>query len=252
MSSTFEIFLHYQGWMYLLILTVLEIVLGIDNIIFISIVTDPLEKLTRRKARLIGLSLALIVRLVLLCFVSLIIQMKTPLIEMWDIKLSGQDMILLGGGLFLIYKSTIEMHKSVTGKHDEDMKKKQTLSGVILQIVIIDFVFSFDSIITAIGMTNGIQQDLHANPLPLIFLSVIIAMIVMLMFAGRISDFINSHPTIKTIALSFLVTIGVLLVAEAFGQHIPKGYIYFALVYSLIVELINIRVSKHEKPPKTE
>jgi predicted tellurium resistance membrane protein TerC len=155
--------------------------------------------------------------------------------------------VLLIGGLFLIYKSTVEMHSSIVGNHDAGGKEKSSLSGVIFQIVLIDIVFSFDSVITAIGMTNDLQKDLGHDPLVIIYMAVIISMIVMLIFARQISDFIQQRPTIKMIALGFLVTIGVLLVAEAFGQHIPKGYIYFAMVYSLIVEFLNIRMRKNKR-----
>ena len=244
----FEILGTFQGWTYLLILTLLEIVLGIDNIIFISIVTDnlPLEK--KRKARKIGLSLALIVRLFLLGIVSVIIGMTSPLFYVLDFGVSGQSLVLLMGGLFLIYKSTIEMHKSVKGnEEDGSSKTKSTMSGIITQIVLVDLVFSFDSVISAIGMTNGIRNESGHDPMVIIYFSVIVSMIVMLLFSGQISKFISENPTVKMIALSFLVTIGVLLVAEAFHQQIPKGYVYFALVYSLLVEMLNIRMRRNKK-----
>ena len=247
----FEAIFTLHGIFYLVILSLLEIVLGIDNIIFISIVTDKLPAVNQRKARNIGLSLALIVRLLLLALVSWIIQMITPIFPNTDIALlkefSVQSLVLLIGGLFLIYKSTVEMHSSIVGNHDAGGKEKSSLSGVIFQIVLIDIVFSFDSVITAIGMTNDLQKDLGHDPLVIIYMAVIISMIVMLIFARQISDFIQQRPTIKMIALGFLVTIGVLLVAEAFGQHIPKGYIYFAMVYSLIVEFLNIRMRKNKR-----
>jgi predicted tellurium resistance membrane protein TerC len=247
----FDAIFTLHGIFYLVILSLLEIVLGIDNIIFISIVTDKLPAVNQRKARNIGLSLALIVRLLLLALVSWIIQMITPIFPNTDIALlkefSVQSLVLLIGGLFLIYKSTVEMHSSIVGNHDAGGKEKSSLSGVIFQIVLIDIVFSFDSVITAIGMTNDLQKDLGHDPLVIIYMAVIISMIVMLIFARQISDFIQQRPTIKMIALGFLVTIGVLLVAEAFGQHIPKGYIYFAMVYSLIVEFLNIRMRKNKR-----
>ena len=247
----FDAIFTLHGIFYLVILSLLEIVLGIDNIIFISIVTDKLPAVIQRKARNIGLSLALIVRLLLLALVSWIIQMITPIFPNTDIALlkefSVQSLVLLIGGLFLIYKSTVEMHSSIVGNHDAGGKEKSSLSGVIFQIVLIDIVFSFDSVITAIGMTNDLQKDLGHDPLVIIYMAVIISMIVMLIFARQISDFIQQRPTIKMIALGFLVTIGVLLVAEAFGQHIPKGYIYFAMVYSLIVEFLNIRMRKNKR-----
>jgi predicted tellurium resistance membrane protein TerC len=247
----FDAIFTLHGIFYLVILSLLEIVLGIDNIIFISIVTDKLPAVNQRKARNIGLSLALIVRLLLLALVSWIIQMITPIFPNTDIALlkefSVQSLVLLIGGLFLIYKSTVEMHSSIVGNHDAGGKEKSSLSGVIFQIVLIDIVFSFDSVITAIGMTNDLQKDLGHDPLVIIYMAVIISMIVMLIFARQISNFIQQRPTIKMIALGFLVTIGVLLVAEAFGQHIPKGYIYFAMVYSLIVEFLNIRMRKNKR-----
>lgn len=246
MMHFFDILGTSQGWMYLFILSVLEIVLGIDNIIFISIVTDKLPKEKKRLARNIGLSLALIIRLILLTMVSLIMQMKTPF-EIFGHDFTGQKIVLLLGGLFLIYKSTLEMHKSVKGFEETSSEKsKKTMFGIIFQIVLIDIIFSFDSVISAIGMTNGIGQETQQNPIVIIYIAIIISMIVMMLFAGKISKFITDNPTIKMIALSFLITIGALLVAEAFDQEIPKGYVYFALVYSLLVELLNIRMRKNK------
>lgn len=247
MTHFFEILGTFQGWTYLLILTLLEVVLGIDNIIFISIVTDKLPPLKKRKARNIGLMLALVVRLFLLAIVSIIIGMKEPLFSVFGHSFSGQSLILLIGGLFLIYKSTVEMHSSVKGEEEGGSHKtKSTMAGIVTQIVLVDLVFSFDSVISAVGMTNGISEETGHNPMVIIYLSVIISMVVMLLFSGQISKFISNNPTIKMIALSFLVTIGMLLVAEAFEQHIPKGYVYFALVYSLIVEMLNIRMRKNK------
>lgn len=240
-----SILITWDGLIYLMILALLEIVLGIDNIIFISIVTDRLPKVHQRKARNVGLTLALVVRLVLLTIVAWIMGMTTPLFTVFEIPISGQSLVLLFGGLFLIYKSTTEMHETITGHQSEIEEKRTTLSGVIAQIVLIDIVFSFDSIISAIGMTNGLEDQTGKDPMIIIYLAVIISMVIMLLFAKAISNFINDRPTIKMIALGFLVTIGVILVAEAFGQHVPKGYIYFALVYSLIVELLNIRMRKN-------
>jgi predicted tellurium resistance membrane protein TerC len=242
----FSILTTWDGLVYLLILSLLEIVLGIDNIIFISIVTDKLKAEQKRKARNIGLLLALVVRLFLLSVVAWIMSMTKPLFIIMDIPLSGQSIVLLAGGLFLIYKSTVEMHSSVKGHDEVHAPKGGGLRAVIGQIVMIDIVFSFDSIISAIGMTNGMAKETGGNPMVIIYAAVIISMIVMLSFAKQISDFINNRPTIKMIALGFLVTIGVILVAEAFGQHIPKGYIYFAMVYALVVEFLNIRMRKNK------
>lgn len=240
----FSILATWDGLIYLVILTLLEVVLGIDNIIFISIVSDRLPTENRRKARNIGLSLALIVRLILLSGVALLMKLTEPLFTVWEVEMSGQGLVLLAGGLFLIYKSTTEMHQTMKGEADIVQKGKVTLSSVITQIILVDIVFSFDSIISAIGMTNDLQRETGANPMIIIYLAVIISMIVMLIFAKQIAEFISAHPTIKMLALSFLVVIGVILVAEAFGEHIPKGYVYFALVYSLIVEMLNIRMRK--------
>jgi predicted tellurium resistance membrane protein TerC len=245
----FEAILTVQGLTYFLILSLLEIVLGIDNIIFISIITDKLSLKDQRKARNFGLSMALIVRLLLLAGVAWIMQFTDPLFPNIQIdllkKFNVQSLVLLLGGLFLIYKSTVEMHSSIAGDEIKGGKEKGSLRSVIMQIVLVDVVFSFDSIITAIGMTNDLQEDTGHNPIIIIYSSVVVSMIVMMLFAKPISDFINNRPTIKMIALGFLVTIGVILVAEAFGQHIPKGYIYFAMVYSLVVEFLNIRMRKN-------
>ncbi len=242
----FSILLTGVGIFYLTVLTLLEIVLGIDNIIFISIITDKLASKDQRKARVLGLSLALVIRLLLLSVVSWIMGMTEPLFTVFGKEFTGQSLVLLAGGLFLIYKSTVEMHSSVKGHEGEEGKTKSKLSAVIFQIILVDIVFSFDSIITAIGMTNDIRREAHGDPLIIIYASVVLAMIVMLIFAKPISDFINNRPTIKMIALGFLVTIGVLLIADAFGQHIPKGYIYFAMVYALLVEFLNIRMRKNK------
>ena len=241
----FDIFFIWQGWVYLIILSALEIVLGIDNIIFISIVTDQLPQAKKRTARNTGLFLALLIRLVLLGAVAWIMSLTTPLFNILGQNFSYQSIILLIGGLFLIYKSTIEMHKNVKGAEEVENKIKTKMSAVILQIVIVDVIFSFDSIISAVGMTNGMQADTGHNPLSIIYISVLISMAIMMIFAGKISKFISDYPTIKMIALSFLVTVGVLLVGEAFGAHIPKGYVYFGLVFSLIVELMNIKMRKN-------
>jgi predicted tellurium resistance membrane protein TerC len=246
--SSFQILETVQGWTYLLILTLLEIVLGIDNIIFISIVTDPLPAVKQRKARLIGLSLALIIRILMLSVISWVMTLdQHPLFTVMGHSFTGHSLVLLIGGLFLIYKSVTEMHSSVKGMEEgHKSKTKSTLRGVIMQIVIIDFIFSFDSVISAVGMTNDISHETHGNPLIIIVLAVVISMIVMLLFARPISDFINKRPTIKMIALGFLVTIGVMLIAESFGEHVQKGYIYFALVYSLVIEFLNIKMRKNK------
>jgi predicted tellurium resistance membrane protein TerC len=250
MTHLFDILGTFQGWMYLIILTLLEIVLGIDNIIFISIITDKLIQEEQKKARFLGLSLALIIRILLLSVITWIMTLdRTALFTISNIKFTGHSLVLLIGGLFLIYKSVTEMHSSIKGEEErsKDSGKKLKLNSVVFQIVMIDFVFSFDSVISAVGMTNDISHETHGNPMVIIVIAVILSMIVMLLFSKPISDFINNRPTIKMIALGFLVTIGVLLIAESFGQHIPKGYIYFAMVYALIVEFLNIRMRKKNK-----
>ncbi len=248
MNLDFALLLTTTGLFYFVMLSMLEIVLGIDNIIFISIITDPLGKVEQRKARNIGLALALIIRLVLLSVVGWIMGLTEPLYTIYEWDITGQKLVLLLGGLFLIYKSTIEMHKNIVGNEDgHATPKKLSLRSIITQIILIDIVFSFDSIITAIGMTNGIAKETGGNPMIIIYLAVIVSMIVMMIFAKPISNFINERPTIKMIALAFLVTIGVILIAEAFDQHVPKGYIYFAMVYALFVEMLNLRMKKNQK-----
>ena len=244
----FHILTTGVGIFYLVVLTLLEIVLGIDNIIFISIITDRLVKQDQRKARILGLSLALIIRILLLSIVSWIMTLdKHPLFTIAGYGFTGHSLVLLIGGLFLIYKSVGEMSSSVRGEEEHTSKKKKTrLSAVVMQIVMVDFIFSFDSVISAVGMTNDIRHEAHGDPLIIIFAAVIISMLIMLIFAKPIGDFINSRPTIKMIALGFLVTIGVLLIAESFGQHVPKGYIYFAMVYALLIEFLNIRMRRNK------
>jgi predicted tellurium resistance membrane protein TerC len=237
------------GLTYLLILTLLEVVLGIDNIIFISIITDNLPKNKQRSARLIGLSLALVIRIVMLSLVSWIMTLdREPLFSVMEYSFTAHSLVLLLGGLFLIYKSVGEMHASVKGEdHGKSTKSYSTFTAAVTQIVLIDFIFSFDSVISAIGMTNDISHETHGNPLIIIVLAVLISMVIMMLFSGPISKFINNRPTIKMIALSFLVAIGIMLIAEGFGEHLQKGYIYFAFVYALIVELLNLRMRKNQQ-----
>ena len=246
MTDFFEVFTIWEGWVYLFILSILEIVLGIDNIIFISIVTDRLKESKKRLARNLGLSIALILRLLLLSLISLLMTLTTPLFSVLGSDISGQSMILILGGLFLIYKSVSEMHNSINHNPEESKKGKSTLTQIITQIVLIDLIFSFDSIISAVGMTNGIQEQTGKNPMAIIVIAIIISMVIMMLFSRQISQFISSNPTIKMIALSFLVAVGVLLIAEGFGQEFPKGYIYFALAYALVVEMLNIRMRKNK------
>jgi predicted tellurium resistance membrane protein TerC len=242
----FSAILSGTGVFYLIMLTLLEIVLGIDNIIFISIVTDKLDPKNQKYARRVGLSLALIVRLLLLTLASWIMGMTSTLFSILKFDFSGQSLVLIIGGLFLIYKSSVEMHKQIKGNKETVKQGKNKLKAVIVQIIMIDIVFSFDSIITAIGLTKSIKVETGGDPMIIIYFAVIISMLIMLAFAKQVSDFINERPTIKMIALAFLVTIGAVLVAEGFGEEVPKGYIYFAMFYALIVEFLNLKMKKNQ------
>lgn len=235
-----EIFLLADTWIALLTLTFLEIVLGIDNIIFISIVAGKLPEQDQKKARMIGLTLALVVRVALLFGISWLIGLTDPIITIKEFALSWRDIILLVGGLFLIAKSTSEIHHKVEGHEgtDESKRKVTSFSSAILQIVLLDIIFSFDSILTAVGLTDKII---------LMVIAVIVSIIVMMIFAGKISNFINKHPTLQILALSFLILIGFMLGIESLHFHVPKGYIYFAVFFSLLVEVINIRMRKKTK-----
>ena len=239
-------------WISLITLTVLEIVLGIDNIIFISILAGKLPENQQRKARQLGLALAMITRVLLLLSLSWIMTLTATLFNMGDwlgltegewfqkLAISGRDLILLIGGLFLIYKSTSEIHEKLEGaEHAQGSKKKLSFSATILQILLLDIVFSLDSVITAVGMADHVEVMIAA---------VIFAVLVMMVSAGAISNFVNRHPTVKMLALSFLLLIGVSLLAEAFEQHIPKGYIYFAMAFSVLVEMLNLRMKSKSKP----
>ena len=232
-----EIFLLADTWIALLTLTFLEIVLGIDNIIFISIVAGKLPEKDQKKARMIGLTLALVVRVALLFGISWLIGLTEPIITIKEFALSWRDIILLVGGLFLIAKSTSEIHHKVEGHEgtDDSKRKVTSFSSAILQIVLLDIIFSFDSILTAVGLTDKII---------LMVIEVIVSIIVMMIFAGKISNFINKHPTLQILALSFLILIGFMLGIESLHFHVPKGYIYFAVFFSLLVEVINIRMRK--------
>ena len=220
-------------------LTLMEIVLGIDNIIFISILTGRLPESQQEKARLVGLTLALLIRVGLLFALTWLIGLNATLFTIFDQAISGRDLILMLGGIFLIYKSTTEIHGKLEGEeeHDKDIVKL-TLQVAIIQIVLLDIVFSFDSILTAIGLVQNVKIMVAA---------VVISMIVMLVAAKRISEFINRHPTIKMLALSFLLMIGLLLFVEGLDVHVPKGYVYVAIFFSLGVELLNIRARSKRK-----
>lgn len=230
-----------QIWVSLLTLTALEIVLGIDNVIFISILAGKLPAAEQAKARQIGLALALVTRLILLAGIAWIAKLTTPLFAVFSFAVSGRDLILIIGGLFLIAKSTFEIHDKLEGaEHAAATKGRVSFTAVVVQILILDIVFSLDSVITAVGM---------ANQLWVMVTAVIIALVVMLVFAGRISDFVHRHPTLKMLALSFLILIGVALLAEGLHQHIPKGYIYFAMAFSCAVEFMNIKLRARAAAP---
>lgn len=217
-----------------LTLTFLEIVLGIDNIIFISIVTNKLPEEQQGKARRIGLLLAMGFRILLLLGITWLIGFSEPIFSVADMEFSGRDLILLAGGLFLLAKSTTEIHHKIEGVEHTTQKeaKKAGFGAILMQIVLLDLVFSFDSILTAVGLTQNI---------PVMIAAVVASILVMMVFATRISDFINKHPSLQILALSFLMLIGFMLAIEAFEQHVPKGYIYFAVFFSMAVEMLNMR-----------
>ena len=237
----------------LLTLSVLEIVLGIDNIVFISILAGKLPAEKQKKARRLGLTLAMFVRILLLLSISWIMSLTTPLFNVGEwvgiqsgkwleaTAISGRDLILLIGGLFLIYKSTAEIHEKLEGgEHESGAPKPANFTRTIIQILLLDIVFSLDSVITAVGMADHIQ---------IMICAVVIAVGVMVVAAEGISNFVNKHPTVKMLALSFLLLIGVSLIAESFEQHIPKGYIYFAMAFSVFIEMLNLKMkSKGTKP----
>lgn len=225
-----------EAWIALLTLTALEIVLGVDNIIFISILVAKLPERKRNKARVLGLALAMLTRIALLLSIVWVMKLTTPLFIVFSRKISGRDLILLLGGLFLIWKSTIEIHDNVEGVHDERPRKAAaSFAAVLIQIAILDIVFSLDSVITAVGMADEIM---------VMVIAIVMAVIVMMFSSRAISAFVDKHPTIKMLALSFLVLIGVALIAEGLGLHIPKGYIYFAMAFSVSVEMLNMRIRK--------
>lgn len=248
-----EIFLKADAWLALLTLCFLEIVLGIDNIIFISIVSNKLPESLRQRARNIGLALAMIVRICFLLAITWIIGFTEPLFTIpanWmmalPMEVSGRDLILGFGGLFLIAKSTMEINHEMEGSDDDDdengvpKKPKVTLAGTIVQIILLDIIFSFDSILTAVGIVDR-------DKVIIMILAVIVSIIVMMFFSGRISKFIQLHPSMEVLALGFLILIGFMLFLEALHYVVPKGYIYFAIAFSMLIELTNIRVRKKRK-----
>jgi predicted tellurium resistance membrane protein TerC len=234
-----ELLSNPHAWIAFATLTALELVLGIDNIIFISILVDKLPPEKRELARRIGLFMAMFMRIGLLLLLSFIVGLVVPLFSVFEHEISGRDLILILGGLFLIWKSTGEIHHSLEGEEDASSSVgRATLTHVIFQIMVVDLVFSLDSIITAVGMVDEVAIMIAA---------VICSVGLMMVFASAIGQFVSSHPSIKMLALTFLVVVGVVLMAEGFGHHIPKGYIYFAMAFSVTVELLNIRFRKRSK-----
>ncbi len=239
--SMIELLTSPEAWVALATLTALELVLGIDNIVFISILVDKLPKEQREKVRRLGLFMAMFMRIALLLVLSWIIGLTAPLFTVIGQEISGRDLILIGGGLFLIWKSTGEIHQSLEGEAGHTAAAvKATVAAVIVQIMIVDMVFSLDSIITAVGMVDELAVMIAA---------VIASVALMMVFAGAIGRFVSEHPTIKMLALSFLVVVGVVLIAEGFDQHVPKGYVYFAMAFSVAVEMLNIRMRRRSARP---
>jgi predicted tellurium resistance membrane protein TerC len=249
LDLTFPNFADSTVWLSLITLTFLEIVLGVDNIIFVSIVANQLPREEQPKARNYGLILALVFRLVLLLGIGFILSLDEPIFKIDFVREHGQplamsikDFILLGGGLFLLYKSTQEIHEKLEGDaHEVKTKENTSLTSVILQICLVNIVFSFDSILTAMGMTSDVV---------IMMIAVVLSIGVMMLFSEVVSKFINTHPTMQMLALSFLILIGMMLVAEAFHQHVAKGYIYFSIFFSMAVELLNMRMRKGSKAAK--
>jgi predicted tellurium resistance membrane protein TerC len=237
-----ELLQNPEMWIAFFTLTALELVLGIDNIIFISILVDRLPPERRESTRRIGLFLAMFMRIALLLFLSWMVSLTAPLFTILSLEISGRDLILIGGGLFLLWKSTKEIHQLLEGAEDKDGVKVvyASFTTIIFQIIIIDMVFSLDSIITAVGLVDQIEVMVAA---------VVASVMLMMVFAGSIGRFVSNHPTIKMLALSFLFVIGVLLIADGFDHHVPKGYIYFAMAFSVGVEMLNIRLRKRAKEP---
>ena len=237
-----ELLVDPQAWIALATLTALELVLGIDNVIFISILVDKLPQHQQDFARRLGLFAAMFMRIGLLLTLAWIVGLKEPMLTVLGQSFSGRDLVLLGGGLFLLWKSVGEIHQMLEGahKHGKRAAVKAAFASVIMQIMLIDMVFSLDSIITAVGMVEHVE---------VMVVAVVLSVILMMAFAGTIGRFVSHHPTIKMLALAFLVAIGVLLIAESFGTHVPKGYIYSAMAFSVIVEMLNIRLRRRSSRP---
>ena len=240
----FSWFASGEAWIALLTLTVLEIVLGIDNIVFISILVDKLPAEQRPRARFLGLGFAMLTRILLLLSISWVMQLKHPLFSVFDHAISGKDLILIVGGLFLLAKSTKEIHHKVEGEPESHPTAgsagRAALGAILVQIAILDIIFSLDSVITAVGMADHVS---------IMVIAVLISVGFMMVFVGTVSDFISRHPTVKMLALSFLLLIGTTLVAEGFHVHFQKGYVYFAMAFSVFVEMLNIRMKGKMLPP---
>ncbi len=230
-----------QAWLALGTLTALEVVLGVDNVIFISILVGKLPPEKQNRARLAGLGLAMGMRILLLFSLSWVMSLTKPLFNFWSQEISGRDLILLFGGLFLLAKATHEIHDKLEGSTEHSAARTYaTFWSILIQILLLDVVFSLDSVITAIGMATEVS---------VMVVAVVISVIFMMIFSGKISDFVHRHPTIKILALSFLLLIGVMLIAEGFDRHIPKGYVYFAMAFSVFVEMINLKVRGKSATP---
>lgn len=233
----FEWIASPEAWVALLTLSALEIVLGIDNIIFISILVGRLPEKQRQSARMIGLGLAMAMRILLLLSLAWIMRLTEPLFEVLGQEISGRDLILLFGGLFLVAKSTHEIHHAMTPEEENEQQsiKKAGFISILIQIALLDIVFSLDSVITAVGMVDNIE---------VMIIAIVFAVLVMMLAAKSIGDFVEANPTLKILALAFLIMIGVMLIAESLDFHIPKGYIYFAMAFSVVVEMVNMKIRK--------
>lgn len=232
-----ELLTDPQTWIAFLTLTALELVLGIDNVVFLSILVDKLPKRERETARIVGLSLALLMRIALLFMVSWLVGLTAPLFTVTRWEFSGRDLILIAGGLFLVWKATKEIHEALEGPAPEKEVRRVagTFQGIIVQIVLIDAIFSLDSIITAVGLVDE---------LAVIIAAVVVSIAGLILFSGAVGRFVSEHPTVKMLALSFLLVIGVVLIADGFDYHVPKGYVYFSLAFSVLVEMLNLRVRR--------
>ena len=234
-----------QTWIAFLTLTALELVLGIDNVVFLSILVDKLPRREREFARVLGLSLAMGMRIALLFTVSWLVGLTTPLFEIARFAFSGRDLILISGGLFLVWKATKEIHEALEGPPPEQEVRRvaATFRGIVVQIVLIDAIFSLDSIITAVGLVDEIA---------VIIAAVIVSIAALIFFSGAVGRFVSAHPTVKMLALSFLLVIGVVLIADGFKYHVPKGYVYFSLAFSVLVEMLNLRVRRRQRERPSE